>query len=391
MEKKKYIYADNAATTRLSEEALEAMQPYFTEKYGNPSSIYSFSTHSRKAISQARESVAGVLGAKPEEIIFTSGGTEADNHAIIGAAYANISKGKHIISSAIEHHAVLHALKRLEKEGFEVTYLPVDKYGTVELEALYAAARKDTTLITIMAANNEIGTVQPFSQIGAFARERKILFHTDAVQAAGHIPIDVNGMNIDMLSVSAHKFNGPKGVGALYVKRGIRVLNLLEGGGQERGRRSGTENVPGIVGMAAALSHAAANMENEAKRLSALRGRLTEGILKIPYTRQTGHPENRLPGICSVVIEYIEGESIVLHLDLEGIAASTGSACSTGSLDPSHVLIAIGLPHEVAHGSLRLSLGRYNTEEDVDIILEKLPQIVEKLRKMSPVWPGNLK
>lgn len=384
----KYIYADNAATTRLCDEALNAMLPFFTEKYGNPSSVYSFSAAAKTAVEGAREVIAGTIGAAAGEIIFTSGGTESDNHAIVGAAYANASKGKHIISTAIEHHAVLHTLKRLEKEGFEVTYLPVDSRGTVELGALYAAARPDTVLISVMAANNEIGTIQPLEKIGEFARERKILFHTDAVQAAGHIPLDVSAMNIDLLSLSAHKFNGPKGAGALYIRRGARVSNLVEGGGQERGRRSGTENVPGIVGMAAALKIAAENMESEAKRLSALRDVLTAGILKIPYTRQTGHPENRLPGICSMVIEYIEGESIILSLDLEGIAASTGSACSTGSLDPSHVLTAIGLSHETAHGSLRLSLGRYSTRDDVDTILEKLPSIVERLRKMSPVWPG---
>ncbi len=386
---KRFVYADNSATTRVCDEAVGAMLPYFTEEYGNPSSIYPFAASGKKALEDSRKTVAGLLGADPAEIIFTGGGTEADNHAICGVARANIKKGRHIVTSAIEHHAVLHTFERLKREGFEITYVPVDEFGTVTPEALEAAMTEGTTLVSIMAANNEIGTVQPIAELSAIAHRHGAVFHTDAVQAVGHIEINVAQMGIDMLSLSGHKFNGPKGVGLLYVKKGTLAQRFMEGGGQERGRRSGTENVAGIVGMARALEISVSHMAAESERLTALRKKLEAGIMAIPCTRLTGHPENRLPGLCSSVIEYIEGESLVLMLGLQGICASTGSACSTGSLDPSHVLMAIGLPHEVAHGSLRLSLGRYSTEEDVDYILEKLPEIVKTLRAMSPVWPGK--
>ena len=386
---KRFVYADNSATTRVCDEAVSAMLPFFTEEYGNPSSIYPFASESKKALEDSRKTVAGILGALPDEIIFTGGGTEADNHAICGVARANIKKGRHIVTSVIEHHAVLHTFERLKREGFEITYVPVDENGTVTPEALEAAMKPGTTLVSIMAENNEIGTIQPLAELSAVAHAHGAVFHTDAVQAAGHIAIDVKEMGIDMLSLSAHKFNGPKGVGLLYVKKGTLAQRFMEGGGQEKGRRSGTENVAGIVGMAKALEISASHMEAENARLTALRKKLEAGISEIPYTRLTGHRENRLPGLCSCVIQYIEGESLVLMLGLSGICASTGSACSTGSLDPSHVLMAIGLPHEVAHGSLRLSLGRYSTEEDVEYILEKLPEIVKTLRAMSPVWPGK--
>lgn len=386
MDKNGYVYADNAATTRVCDEAVAAMMPYFGELYGNPSSIYSFASAPREALANARATIAKIINAEPDEIIFTSGGTESDNHAILGAAYENAARGKHIITTQIEHHAVLHTAKRLEKEGFTVTYLPVDSEGRVDPAALEAAITPETTLVTVMAANNEVGTIEPIAEIGKICRERKILFHTDAVQAVGHIEIDVKAMNIDMLSASAHKFNGPRGVGFLYVRRGSKVRRLIEGGGQERNRRSGTENIAGIVGMATALSYAHEHMAEESARLSALRDQLMGEILKIPATTATGSLTHRLPGIVSVTVEGIEGESMVLLLDLNKIAASTGSACSTGSLDPSHVLIALGMKHEVAHGSLRLSLGRYSTEEDVEKIASTLPGIVERLRMMSPVW-----
>ena len=381
MDQNGYVYADNAATTRVCEEALEAMKPYFSEFYGNPSSIYSFANKPREALAAARAAIAGIINAEPDEIVFTSGGTESDNFAILGAAYENAARGRHVITTQIEHHAVLHTAKRLEKEGFQVTYLPVDGEGFVAPAALEAALTDETTLVSVMAANNEIGTVEPLAALGEICRARKILFHTDAVQAVGHIPIDVRAMNVDLLSASAHKFNGPRGIGFLYLRRGSKVRRLVEGGGQERGRRSGTENVAGAVGMAAALSAAAA-------RLTALRDRLLENILKIPKTALTGSRTNRLPGLASVTVEGIEGESMVLLLDLQGIAASTGSACSTGSLDPSHVLMALGLKHETAHGSLRLSLGRYSDEADVEKISAVLPDIVARLRAMSPVWNG---
>ncbi len=388
MDQNGYVYADNAATTRVCEEALEAMKPYFSEFYGNPSSIYSFANKPREALAAARAAIAGIINAEPDEIVFTSGGTESDNFAILGAAYENAARGRHVITTQIEHHAVLHTAKRLEKEGFQVTYLPVDGEGFVAPAALEAALTDETTLVSVMAANNEIGTVEPLAALGEICRARKILFHTDAVQAVGHIPIDVRAMNVDLLSASAHKFNGPRGIGFLYLRRGSKVRRLVEGGGQERGRRSGTENVAGAVGMAAALSAAAARMDEEAARLTALRDRLLENILKIPKTALTGSRTNRLPGLASVTVEGIEGESMVLLLDLQGIAASTGSACSTGSLDPSHVLMALGLKHETAHGSLRLSLGRYSDEADVEKISAVLPDIVARLRAMSPVWNG---
>lgn len=388
MDQNGYVYADNAATTRVCEEALEAMKPYFSEFYGNPSSIYSFANKPREALAAARAAIAGIINAEPDEIVFTSGGTESDNFAILGAAYENAARGRHVITTQIEHHAVLHTAKRLEKEGFQVTYLPVDGEGFVAPAALEAALTDETTLVSVMAANNEIGTVEPLAALGEICRARKILFHTDAVQTVGHIPIDVRAMNVDLLSASAHKFNGPRGIGFLYLRRGSKVRRLVEGGGQERGRRSGTENVAGAVGMAAALSAAAARMDEEAARLTALRDRLLENILKIPKTALTGSRTNRLPGLASVTVEGIEGESMVLLLDLQGIAASTGSACSTGSLDPSHVLMALGLKHETAHGSLRLSLGRYSDEADVEKISAVLPDIVARLRAMSPVWNG---
>ncbi|MBR6740654.1 MAG: cysteine desulfurase NifS [Clostridia bacterium] len=380
----KYVYADNAATTRLAPEALEAMLPFLGEQYGNPSSVYSFADGPRRAMAAARETVASVIGAKPDEVVFTSGGTEADNHALAGAV--RFGSKKHVITSAIEHHAVLHTLKKLKKEGVEVTVVGVNSDGIVDPAEIAAAIRPDTAIISVMAANNEVGSIQPIAEIGAIAREKGVLFHTDAVQAAGHIPLDVERMNIDLLSLSAHKFNGPRGVGALYIRRGSRVSTLIEGGGQEKNRRSGTENVAGIVGLAKALELSAADMESEGARLSTLRDRMIDEILKIPDSHLTGPKENRLPGLASFTFGGIEGESLVLRLDLAGIAASSGSACSTASLDPSHVLLALGLTHEVAHGSLRLSLGRYSTDADVDHILGTLPSTVKLLRAMSPVW-----
>ena len=385
----RFIYADHAGTTALSQTALAAMTPYFTEQYGNPSSLYRFGQEAKADLERARADIAACIGAKPEEIFFTSGGTEADNWALKGVVELMALKGKttgHIITSAIEHHALLHTAQHLEKQGYTVTYLPVDELGRVSPADVEAAIRPDTLLISIMAANNEIGTIQPVAEIGAIARKHKILFHTDAVQAVGHIPVDVEAWNVDLLSLSAHKFQGPKGVGALYVRRPLRLPPLLHGGGQEKGRRSGTENVPGVIGMAAALKEAVAQLEAEGARLSALRDRLISGLTRLPYTRLTGDPENRLPGTASFVFEGVEGEALLLHLDARGICASSGSACSSASLDPSHVLLAIGLPHAIAHGSLRLSLGRETTEEDVDAILREVPQAVQYLREMSPVW-----
>lgn len=383
---KRNVYADNAATTKIDEKVLEAMMPYLTDEYANSSSLYGAARSNAIAVNHARASIASAFSATEKEIFFTGGGSESDNWAIKGACYANSKKGKHIISTEIEHHAVLHTLHQLEREGFEVTYLKVNEFGEISVQELTDAIRSDTILITIMYANNEVGTIQPIAEIGKIARERKILFHTDAVQAAGHVPIDVKEMNIDMMSIAGHKFHGPKGIGALYIRRGLKIQNLIEGGGQEGGRRAGTTNVAGIVGMAKALELCVSEMEDAAKRESALRDRLIEKCLTIPYTRLNGHPTKRLPGNVNVSIEYIEGEALVLSLDSAGIAASTGSACSTGSLDPSHVLLAMGLTHEVAHGSLRISLGRYNTEEDIDYIYEHLVPIVDRLRAMSPVW-----
>ena len=390
---KRFVYADNAATTRVRPEVFAKMIPYFTEHYGNPSSIYSIGRDSAVAIMHAREKIAQCLNCEPNEIIFTSGGSESDNMAIAGIAK---KRGRgHIITSKIEHHAVLHTVQALEKEGFEATYLDVDSDGIISLDELRAAIREDTILITIMYANNEIGSIQPIKEIGAIAREHKIPFHTDAVQAAGHLKIDVRSENIDMLSLSAHKFGGPKGTGVLYVKRGVNPKNLILGGGQERGQRAGTENIAGIIGTAEALSLALSRIDEVTPRVTAMRDRLIDGILEnIPYTRLNGGREHRLPGNVNISVEYIEGESLILLLDLNGVCASSGSACTTGSLDPSHVLLALGLTHEVAHGSLRLTINDETTDEDIDYILEVLPQVVDRLRAMSPVWenrPDNKK
>lgn len=382
-----FVYADNAATTRIAPQVLDAMLPYLKEEYGNPSTLYKLGREAKIAIEKAREQVAQVIGAKAEEIFFTGSGTEADNMALKGVLYGPAGKGKkHLITTKIEHHAILHTAMALEKEGFQATFLDVDKNGRVDLEELKQAITPDTALVSIMAANNEVGTIQPIEEIGKICREKGVLFHTDAVQAFGHMPLDVNKMNIDLLSLSAHKINGPKGSGALYIRRGLGLRPVIEGGGQERNRRSGTENVAGIVGLGQAAQLAMETMEEESARLKALAKKLTDGVLQIPETILTGDPENRLPGACSFAISAIEGESLVLYLDMEGICTSTGSACSTGSLDPSHVLMAIGLSHEVSHGSLRVTLGRFNTEEEVDYIIETLPKVVEKLRSMSPVW-----
>lgn len=386
------IYLDNAATTAICKEALEAMLPCYTEVYGNASSIHSTGRDARKKLEEARRTVAGLLGAKPNEIYFTSGGTESDNWALKGAAFANKHKGNHIITSSIEHHAILHTCDWLEKQGFEITYLPVDEYGLVDPANVEKAITDRTILISVMAANNEIGTIEPIAEIGKIAKEHKILFHCDAVQAVGAIPVNVNDWNVDMLSLSGHKFHGPKGVGALYIRTGAKVENFLVGGAQERGRRATTENLPGIVGLAAALRHACDNMEENSRRIGAMRDKLISGILSsIPYTRLNGHPTKRLPGNVNVSVRFIEGEALLLRLDLAGISGSSGSACTSGSLDPSHVLLAIGLPHEVAHGSLRLSLGDTNTEEEVDEVLRALPKIVSTLRDMSPLYEQFIK
>lgn len=381
------VYADNAATTRVSDTALNAMKPYFQEVYGNPSSLHHIGQAAHKAVSEARLSVATSIGCEVNELYFTSGGSEADNWAIRGAAELMAKKGKkHIISSTFEHHAVLHTLNKLEKQGFEITLLPVYSDGLVRVEDVKSVIRDDTALVTIMYANNEIGTIQPISEIGAICHEKGVLFHTDAVQAVGHLPIDVKKQNIDMLSMSGHKFHGPKGIGALYCKRGLNLPNLIEGGAQERNRRAGTENVYAMVGMAAALKEACDNMEKNSKNVSILRDRLIDGLLKIPHSILNGDREKRLPGNVNVCFEGIEGESMLLYLDMNGICGSSGSACTSGSLDPSHVLLAIGLPHEVAHGSLRLSLSEYNTQEEIDFIVETLPPIIQRLRDMSPLW-----
>lgn len=382
----KAVYLDHAATTPMRDEVIETMMPYFKEKFGNASSVYSFGREARKALDEARQATAGIINADFNEIIFTGGGSEANNLAIKGAAWEYRHKGKHLITSSIEHHAVLHPMQQLEKEGFEVTYLPVDDQGLVSVEEFASALRGDTILVSIMHANNEIGVIQPIAQIGAICKERGILFHTDAVQTAGLLDIDVKKLNVDMLTMSAHKLYGPKGVGALYVRKGVRLVPLIQGGGHENRRRAGTENVPGIVGMAKALELAAAEREVVTPRIQKLRDRLLEGILNIPHTRLNGSRTERLPNNINVSIEFIEGESLLLNLDLKGIAASSGSACTSGSLDPSHVLLAIGLSHEVAHGSLRLTLGRDNTDADVDYVLETLPPIVERLREMSPLF-----
>ena len=386
------IYLDNAATTKVSETVLEAMLPYFSEYYGNPSSIYRLGAKSKEAVTKSREILAETLGAKENEIYFTGGGSEADNWAIKAAAEAYASKGKHIITSKIEHHAVLHTCQYLEKKGYEVTYLDVDERGIVKLEELKKAIRPDTILISIMFANNEIGTIQPIPQIGRIAREHGILFHTDAVQVYGQIPIQVDDCCIDMLSASGHKLYGPKGVGFLYIRKGVKIRSFVHGGAQERKRRAGTENVPGIVGLGAAAQEAAATMEERAKRETALRDYLIERMQKeIPYTRLNGDASLRLPNNANFSFQFIEGESLLIMLDMEGICGSSGSACTSGSLDPSHVLLAIGLPHEIAHGSLRLTLGKDTTREELDYTVEKTKQIVERLRSMSPLYEDFVK
>ncbi|MCH5142119.1 MAG: cysteine desulfurase NifS [Clostridiales bacterium] len=383
----KTIYVDNAATTAMSDRAIEAMTPYLKGVYGNPSSLHTVGQVAKEALDSAREKIAKCLGANPNEIYFTSGGSEADNQAIRSAAILGARKGKkHIISTAFEHHAVLHTLKKLEKEGFEVTYLDVHENGIVTAQELKEAIRPDTALVTIMYANNEVGTIQPIREIGEVCREAGVVFHTDAVQAVGHIPVDVKADNIDMLSLSGHKFHGPKGVGALYCKKGLPLLTFVEGGAQERGKRAGTENIAGIASMAAALEEAVENLEENSKRETALRDRLIAGLSKIPHSKLNGDRERRLPGNVNMCFEGIEGESLLLLLDSKGICASSGSACTSGSLDPSHVLLALGLPHEVAHGSLRLSLSEYNTEEEIDEIIAAVPKVVEYLRNISPIW-----
>lgn len=381
------IYVDNAATTKTSRTAIDAMLPYFDKIYGNPSSLHSVGQTAADALRKAREEAAEVLGCEPSEITFTSGGSEADNQALVSAAAIGARKGKkHIISTAFEHHAVLHTLKKLEKEGFEVTLLDVHENGMVSAQQVADAIREDTCLVTVMYANNEIGSIQPIAEIGAVCREKGVIFHTDAVQAVGHIHINVKEENIDMLSLSAHKFHGPKGVGLLYARRGIRLTNIIEGGAQERGKRAGTENIPGIVGMVAALKEANANIDANAAKVSALRDRLIAGLEKIPHSALNGDRTRRLPGNVSFCFEGIEGESLLLLLDAKGICASSGSACTSGSLDPSHVLLAIGRPHEVAHGSLRLTLSEENTQEEVDYIIEETTKVVKYLRELSPVW-----
>ena len=381
------IYADHAATTAMSEAAIDAMIPYMENVYGNPSSLYSIGQEAKEALEEAREQVAAVIHAEPREILFTSGGSEADNQALRSAAAIGARKGKkHIISSAFEHHAILHTLNRLEKEGYEVTLLPVHENGLVVPEELEAAIREDTCLVTIMTANNEIGTIQPIGEIGAICKKHGVLFHTDAVQAVGHLPIDVKELQVDLLSASAHKFHGPKGTGFLYARKGIALTNLIEGGAQERGKRAGTENVPGIMSMAAALKEAADHLEKNAAHQTALRDRLIQGLQEIPHSALNGDAQRRLPGNVNFCFEGIEGESLLLLLDDKGISASSGSACTSGSLDPSHVLLAIGRVHDVAHGSLRLSLGEDITEEEVDYIIRSVKEVVEYLRSFSPVW-----
>ncbi|MDD3394098.1 MAG: cysteine desulfurase NifS [Anaerotignum sp.] len=381
------IYMDNAATTPVRDEVLSTILPYFKEYYGNASSVYSIAKESKKALEKAREQVAKGIGAKTDEIYFTAGGSESDNMALRGVAEALKGKGNHIITTKIEHHAILHTCEYLEKHGYEVTYLAVDEFGKIRLEELENSIRPETILISVMFANNEIGTIQPIAEIGKIAGEHGVLFHTDAVQAVGHVPIDVEEMNIDLLSMSGHKLGAPKGIGAIYIRKGVAIEPLIFGGAQEKKKRAGTENIPGIVGLGKAVELAVAELDVETKRLAQLRDKLISGILeKIPYSKLNGHPTDRLPGNSNISFAYIEGESMLLLLDAIGVAASSGSACTSGSLDPSHVLMAIGLPHEIAHGSLRLTLDRGNTEEEVDFILGKLPGIVQKLRDMSPLF-----
>lgn len=389
---KRFVYADNSATTRISEPVLNAMMPYLTKYYGNASSIYSIGMESAKAILRSREAVAAALGAKTSEIYFTSGGSEADNWAIKCAADVGAKSGKkHIITTVFEHHAVLHTCEYLEKHGFEVTYLPVDEMGLVHVEDVEKAIRPDTCLVSVMFANNEIGTIQPIAEIGALCRSKKVLFHTDAVQAVGNVPIDVAAMNIDLLSLSGHKIHAPKGIGAMYMRTGINLPNLIHGGAQERSKRAGTENVASIVALATAITESVKDIPAKQEKLSKMRDRIISELLKIPQSRLNGDPEKRLCGNVNISFRGIEGESLLLSLDLEGICASSGSACTSGSLDPSHVLLAIGLPHSTAHGSLRISLSEENTDEDVDYICEVVPRIVEKLRNMSPLWERILR
>lgn len=389
---KKLIYLDNAATTKTAPEVVEAMLPYFSEFYGNPSSIYSLAGESKKAIDQARETIAGALGAQPEEIYFTAGGTESDNWALKAAAEYYRKKGNHIITTKIEHHAVLHSCQQLEKQGFEVTYLDVDENGVVKLEELKKAIRPTTILISVMYANNEIGTIQPIQEIGEIAHQKGILFHTDAVQAFGQLPIHVDDCHIDMLSASGHKLNGPKGIGFLYIRKGVKIRSFIHGGAQERKRRAGTENVPGIVGLGRAVERAVKTMEERTAKERELRDYLIGRVLaEIPYTRLNGHRSLRLPNNANFSFQFIEGESLLIMLDMEGICGSSGSACTSGSLDPSHVLLAIGLPHEIAHGSLRLTLNEENTKEELDFVVESLKRIIERLRSMSPLYEDFMK
>ncbi len=391
-EDKKMIYLDNAATTRTDPKVVEAMLPYFTEYYGNPSSVYEFSGISKKAVTDAREILARSIGAKTQEIYFTAGGSESDNWAIKAAAEAFGKKGKHIITSKIEHHAVLHTCEYLEKQGYEVTYLDVDEDGMVKLDELRNAIRPDTILISIMFANNEIGVIEPIREIGEIAKEHGIPFHTDAVQAYGHVPINVDEYHIDMMSASAHKINGPKGIGFLYIRTGVKIRSFIHGGAQERKRRAGTENVPGIVGFGKAAEIAMASMEERSRQESQLRDYLMEKVLaQVPYTRVNGHRTRRLPNNCNFSFQFIEGESLLIMLDMAGICGSSGSACTSGSLDPSHVLLAIGLPHEIAHGSLRLTLSQENTKEEMDYVADQITRIVERLRNMSPLYEDFIK
>ena len=383
------VYLDNAATTMVRQEVVDAMIPAFTTYYGNQSSLHEYAREAEQLLDSARKDVANIIGAKPDEIVFTGGGSESDNMALRGAVAANKKKGKHVITSAVEHHAVLYTLQAMEREGLiELTILPVDEFALVSVESVKNALRDDTVLVSIMFANNEVGTINPIAEIGKVCRDKGVLFHTDAVQATGHVLIDVVKMNIDLLSISAHKFHGPKGVGVLYIKKGVRIPSLIIGGGQEKKRRAGTENVPGIVGLSTALKLANEHMEENALRVGALRDKLLRGIAeRIPDVKLNGHPTLRLPNNVNYSIRYIEGESILLMLDINGIAASSGSACTSGSLDPSHVLLAMGLPHEIAHGSLRLTLSEFTTEEEIDYVLALLPQIIQRLRDMSPLYP----
>ena len=388
----KIIYLDNAATTRTAPEVLEAMLPYFTEQYGNPSAIYSIASKNKQVVTEQRDIIASALGAKGNEIYFTAGGTESDNWALKATAEAYESKGKHIITTKIEHHAILHTAEYLTKRGYEFTFLDVDEYGMVSLEELEKAIRPDTILISVMFANNEIGTIEPIKEIGEIAKKHGVLFHTDAVQAFGHVPIDVNECHIDMLSSSGHKLNGPKGIGFLYIRQGVKIRSFIHGGAQERKRRAGTENVPGIVGYGAAVKRAIATMDERIKYETELRDYMIQRILdEIPYSRLNGHKTNRLPNNVNISFEFVEGESMLIMLDMAGICASSGSACTSGSLDPSHVLLAIGLPHEKAHGSLRLTLSEETTKEDIDFTVDKLKEIVANLRKMSPLYEDFVK